>query len=106
MNVLRLQEGDGSKPVTDQWLPPFVIVGDDDKPVGTIEVFSPSDDITDLQGGSFSRMLHPRSQGCCSRLKIVADERLPTSCSVPGMTKLVSFMGCSLIFFYFISNTF
>ena len=35
---LWVQEGDGSKPVTDQWLPPFVIVGDDGKPVGTIEV--------------------------------------------------------------------
>ena len=33
-----MQEGDGAKPVTDQWLPPFVVVGDDDKPVGTIEV--------------------------------------------------------------------
>ena len=35
---LWVQEGDGSKPVTDQWLSPFVIVGDDGKPVGTIEV--------------------------------------------------------------------
>lgn len=35
---LWVQEGDGSKPVTDQWLPPFVIVGDNGKPVGTIEV--------------------------------------------------------------------
>ena len=30
------QAGDG-KPVSDQWLPPFVIVDDDKKPVGTIE---------------------------------------------------------------------
>ena len=32
-----LQEG-GGKPVSDQWLPPFVIVDDAGKPVGTIEV--------------------------------------------------------------------
>jgi hypothetical protein len=30
------QAGDG-KPVSDQWLPPFVIVDDDKKPVGTVE---------------------------------------------------------------------
>ena len=30
-------QGGEATPVTDQWLPPFVIVGDDDKPVGTIE---------------------------------------------------------------------
>ncbi len=28
----------GEKEVTDQWLPPFVIVDDEDKGVGTIEV--------------------------------------------------------------------
>ena len=33
-----MQEGEGKGPVTDQWLPPFVVVGDDNKPVGTIEV--------------------------------------------------------------------
>ena len=30
-------QGGEEKPVTDQWLPPFVIVDDDDEPVGTIE---------------------------------------------------------------------
>jgi 2,3-bisphosphoglycerate-independent phosphoglycerate mutase len=34
--VKTLRAGDG-KPVSDQWLPPFVIVDDDKKPVGTIE---------------------------------------------------------------------
>ncbi len=29
--------GEDGKPVSDQWLPPFVIVGDDKKPVGPIE---------------------------------------------------------------------
>ena len=32
-----LAQGGEEKPVSDQWLPPFVIVDDDDKPVGTIE---------------------------------------------------------------------
>jgi hypothetical protein len=33
-----LPQKEGSeKPVSDQWLDPFVIVGEDDKPVGTIE---------------------------------------------------------------------
>ena len=32
-----LPQGSGDKPVSDQWLPPFVIVDDKDKPVGTIE---------------------------------------------------------------------
>lgn len=32
-----LQAGDG-KPVSDQWLPPFVVTGEDGKAVGTIEV--------------------------------------------------------------------
>ena len=36
-----LQKGDGKKEVSDQWLPPFVIVDEDDKPVGTIEVNLP-----------------------------------------------------------------
>ena len=35
--LLCSQEG-GGKPVSDQWLPPFVIVDDAGKPVGTIEV--------------------------------------------------------------------
>ena len=30
-------QGGEDKPVSDQWLPPFVIVDDDDKPVGPIE---------------------------------------------------------------------
>ncbi len=30
-------QGGEEKPVSDQWLPPFVIVDDDDKPVGPIE---------------------------------------------------------------------
>ena len=30
------QEG-GGKPVSDQWLPPFVVVDDAGKPVGTVE---------------------------------------------------------------------
>ena len=30
-------QGGEESPITDQWLPPFVIVGDDEKPVGTIE---------------------------------------------------------------------
>ena len=34
------QGSDKAKPITDQWLPAFVIVDDRDKPVGTIEVFS------------------------------------------------------------------
>jgi len=29
--------GDEAKPITDQWLPPFVIVDSDDKPVGTVQ---------------------------------------------------------------------
>ena len=37
-----MQAGDGKKPVTDQWLPPFVVVDEDGKPVGTIEVQVPS----------------------------------------------------------------
>ena len=36
--TLDLQKGDGKKEVSDQWLPPFVIVDEQDKPVGTIEV--------------------------------------------------------------------
>lgn len=32
-----LQKDGSEKPVSDQWLDPFVIVGEDDKPVGTIE---------------------------------------------------------------------
>ena len=28
----------GGKPVSDQWIPPFVIVDDKDRPVGPIEV--------------------------------------------------------------------
>ena len=32
-----LRKGDGTTAVTDQWLPPFVIVDGDGKPVGTIE---------------------------------------------------------------------
>lgn len=32
-----MQAGDGDKPVSDQWLPPFVIVDDKGVPVGTIE---------------------------------------------------------------------
>lgn len=39
--MAELQAGDG-KPVTDQWLPPFVVTGEDGKPVGTIEVSSSS----------------------------------------------------------------
>lgn len=35
--ALKTLRGGEATPVTDQWLPPFVIVGDDDKPVGTIE---------------------------------------------------------------------
>ncbi|CAK0780495.1 Phosphoglucomutase-1 [Coccomyxa viridis] len=35
--IKKLRAGDGKKPVTDQWLPPFVVVGEDGKPVGTIE---------------------------------------------------------------------
>ncbi len=30
-------QGNEDDPVSDQWLPPFVIVGDDGKPVGTVE---------------------------------------------------------------------
>ncbi len=30
-------QGDEEKPVSDQWLPPFVIVDDAGKPVGTVE---------------------------------------------------------------------
>lgn len=33
-----LLQNDKEKPVSDQWLPPFVIVDDQDKPVGPIEV--------------------------------------------------------------------
>ena len=36
-----LQNADKDKPVSDQWLPPFVIVDKEDKPVGTIEVSPP-----------------------------------------------------------------
>lgn len=37
--ALRMQKPKeaGEKPVSDQWIPPFVIVDDDDKPVGSIE---------------------------------------------------------------------
>ena len=37
IRVICCGQGGEDKPVTDQWLPPFVIVDDDDKPVGTIE---------------------------------------------------------------------
>ena len=33
-----MQEGGGEGPVTDQWLPPFVVVDEQDKAVGTVEV--------------------------------------------------------------------
>ena len=36
-----VQNADKDKPVSDQWLPPFVIVDKEDKPVGTIEVSPP-----------------------------------------------------------------
>jgi hypothetical protein len=32
-----LQNDGGDKPISDQWLDPFVIVGEDDKPVGAIQ---------------------------------------------------------------------
>lgn len=32
----------GGKPVSDQWIPPFVIVDDDNNPVGPIEASSSS----------------------------------------------------------------
>ena len=36
-----VQNADKDKPVSDQWLPPFVIVDKEDKPVGTVEVSPP-----------------------------------------------------------------
>ncbi|KAK9811625.1 hypothetical protein WJX72_007216 [[Myrmecia] bisecta] len=35
--AVRTLRGDEAKPISDQWLPPFVIVDSDDKPVGTVE---------------------------------------------------------------------
>ena len=34
----RLQAGKGGKAVSDQWLDPFVIVDEEDQPVGTVQV--------------------------------------------------------------------
>jgi len=36
-----MQAGEKDKPVSDQWLDPFVIVDKNDKPVGTVEVLPP-----------------------------------------------------------------
>ena len=37
-HVLQEPKTPGGKPVSDQWLEPFVIVDKDDRPVGTVEV--------------------------------------------------------------------
>lgn len=40
--ALQKPKESGGKPVSDQWIPPFVIVDDDDKPVGPIEASPPT----------------------------------------------------------------
>jgi 2,3-bisphosphoglycerate-independent phosphoglycerate mutase len=37
VKALRKKSGDPQKPVSDQFLEPFVIIGDDDEPIGKVE---------------------------------------------------------------------
>jgi len=57
-------QGGEDKPVSDQWLPPFVIVDDDDKPVGPIE---DGDSVRPTRPGCWQKRMPP------TRLKVLCD---------------------------------
>lgn len=97
------QAGDG-KPVSDQWLPPFVIVDDDKKPVGTVEdgdavVSSPpicsefaSSKLQSLACAPHSAALHfevdSKAGGAVLPLRLLADPKAGGSSTQPTATSM------------------
>ncbi len=74
--------GEDGKPVSDQWLPPFVIVDDDKKPVGTVEDGDAVVSVPQLILTAWICWLNALCQCCCCsvarRARQPRPARLPT----------------------------